>query len=430
MQDKADTFQAGWPPEIRLKTLKEHYGAVGEMLEVETVPTNQWPERTKLLYDAAQRVGFGDRFRQLDLAVRFDKNWNYKLTDPHGTQHSIKKPNAHGREQGTCVHLGNCDIGCDVSARNTLDLNYLASAENDKAEILPLHLVRYIQPSSGGYTVHFNEIVGTQLKPGQVTGGLVILAASSLGSTEILLRSRDEYKTLPDVSQQLGRGWSSNGDFLTPAIHPFRRVSPTRGPTITAAIDLLDGEYRGESIFVEDGGFPDVAREYLQGLAEDSGADPQVRRMVASILPLIKNADLFKSVMPWFAQSRDASDGVLSLKDGRLWLDWDPSASEKTLNAVAAVHRKLAFASEGMPLTPLTWTVGKSLITPHPLGGCRMGTSAADGVVDHKGGVFNYKNLYVADGAIIPKAIGLNPSRTIAALAERVAAELLKDLGA
>ena len=74
-----------------------------------------------------------------------------------------------------------------------------------------------------------------------------------------------------------------------------------------------------------------------------------------------------------------------------------------------------------MPLTPLTWTIGEDLITPHPLGGCNMGVTAADGVVDHNGEVFGYRNLFVADGAIVPKAIGLNPSRTIGALAERIA---------
>jgi cholesterol oxidase len=66
----------------------------------------------------------------------------------------------------------------------------------------------------------------------------------------------------------------------------------------------------------------------------------------------------------------------------------------------------------------------KNLITPHPLGGCNMGVTGADGVVNHLGEVFGYPNLYVADGAIIPEAVGLNPSRTIAALAERIAEKI------
>jgi cholesterol oxidase len=91
------------------------------------------------------------------------------------------------------------------------------------------------------------------------------------------------------------------------------------------------------------------------------------------------------------------------------------------------MHQRLARATDGMALTPLTWTMSKDLITPHPLGGCNLGRTAADGVVGHNGEVFGHRNLYVADGAIVPKAIGLNPSRTIGALAERVAALIVAD---
>ena len=80
-----------------------------------------------------------------------------------------------------------------------------------------------------------------------------------------------------------------------------------------------------------------------------------------------------------------------------------------------------------MGLTPLTWTLGKDLVTPHPLGGCNMASSADQGVVDHKGEVFGYKNLYVADGAIVPTPLGLNPSRTIGALAERLASLIIAE---
>jgi cholesterol oxidase len=89
------------------------------------------------------------------------------------------------------------------------------------------------------------------------------------------------------------------------------------------------------------------------------------------------------------------------------------------------MHERLARATGGTPLVPPTWTILKNLITPHPLGGCNMGTTLENGVVSHRGEVFGYPNLFVADGAIIPEALGLNPSKTIAALAERIA-ELMK----
>ena len=77
-------------------------------------------------------------------------------------------------------------------------------------------------------------------------------------------------------------------------------------------------------------------------------------------------------------------------------------------------------------MVPPTWTWAKWLLTPHPLGGCNMAANAERGVVDHKGEVFGYRNLFVADGAIIPEAIGSNPSKTIAALAERIAGEIIE----
>jgi len=92
---------------------------------------------------------------------------------------------------------------------------------------------------------------------------------------------------------------------------------------------------------------------------------------------------------------------------------------------VVELHQRLAIKTGGIPFTPLTWTVCRDLITPHPLGGCRMAVSADAGVVDHAGEVFGYRNLFVADGAVVPKAVGLNPSRTIAALAERTASIII-----
>jgi len=132
--------------------------------------------------------------------------------------------------------------------------------------------------------------------------------------------------------------------------------------------------------------------------------------------------------MPWFGQAVDASDGVLKLS--RSWvppfrhkmiLDWEIRDSQAAVQALVDMHKTLSKATGGDPHVPPTWGLLKDLITPHPLGGCRMGTSATDGVVDHKGEVFGHPGLYVADGGIIPAAMGLNPSRTIAALAERIA---------
>jgi cholesterol oxidase len=334
--------------------------------------------------------------------------------------------NAEGREQGTCVHLGNCDIGCDVNARNTLDLNYLARAEAKGAEVRALHLVRAIAPDPDGYRVTFDRIEAGGLVAGNASGRLVIVAAGSIGSTELLLRSRDVHRTLPLVSPFLGRNWSSNGDFLTPAVQPTRNVRPTRGPTITAAVDLLDGVFHGQHVFIEDGGLPDIGGDFLRTLAADTSGNPRMQMLIQFIKTMNAGGAL-DHIMPWFAQGRDAGNGVMSWKDGRLALDWDVTDSEPTMNAIVELHQQMSLKTGGVPLTPLTWTIGKELITPHPLGGCNMGTAPDNGVVNHAGEVFGYRNLFVADGAIVPKALGLNPSRTIGALAERIASIIVSE---
>jgi cholesterol oxidase len=424
------SFARGWPPEITAAELRPYYQRVGAMLGVQKVPKAQWPERTRLIERAARRRGWSDRFQTLDLAVTFDPDWRYELDDPHDVSHSKRHTNAHGVEQGTCVHLGNCDIGCEVQAKNTLDLNYLPVAEKHGSEIRPLHLARHIAsaPNGQGYRVAFDRIGNGVLVQGSATARIVVLAAGSIGSTELLLRSRHVTKTLPRLSAFLGRNWSSNGDFLTPALHPFNDppVDPTRGPTITAAIDFLGGDGDGNEFFIEDGGFPDLVRGLLDRLKNRTGGDSAERALYETAALLTRFGPIHQ-VMPWFAQGRDAANGVLTIEDGKLFLQWDVEQSEPTIEAIVRTHEQLARATGGVPLVPLTWTFHRDLITPHPLGGANMGRSATDGVVDHRGEVFGYPNLFVADGAIVPEAIGLNPSKTIAALAERSAALIVAD---
>lgn len=427
-----ETFAAGWPQEITYDALKPDYDSVARFMNVQKVPENQWTDRMKLMKDAAERAGFGDRFRQLELAVTFDPNWTYDdLNAGHDDLDARKKQsiaikNAHGADQGTCVHLGNCDIGCDVNARNTLDLNYIYCAETKHhADVRPLHLVTAIEPVPSGYKVHYDQLKDGQRLPGESTARLVIVAAGSMGSTELLLRCRDVARTLPQLSARLGRRWSSNGDFLTPALYTSRAVFPSRGPTITTAIDFHDGSQAGESFWIQDGGFPSLLVDVLAAESHDPRLPAKGQLLLQWIQAFMHDHDSFKGVMPWFAQGIDAADGMLTLQasangEPRLHLEWDINQSQRVIDTIIAMHKRLSAVTQGLPLVPPTWSLMKYLITPHPLGGCAMGSSEVDGVVDHKGEILGYRNLFVADGAIIPKPLGVNPSRTIGALAERI----------
>jgi cholesterol oxidase len=103
-------------------------------------------------------------------------------------------------------------------------------------------------------------------------------------------------------------------------------------------------------------------------------------------------------------------------------LEWNVEPSQGVFDAIEATHRDLTEATGGRFRRLPTWSLLGSLVTLHPLGGCPIGSSPADGVVDHLGRVFGYRNLIVADGAMLPTPTIHNPSHTIAALAERLAA--------
>ncbi|MEM7354396.1 MAG: GMC family oxidoreductase [Acidobacteriota bacterium] len=423
-------FDEGWPQEITYDELVPHYKTVGKMLDLQQIPDHQMTTRSKLMQEAAEKMGFPERFDKVDLAVTFDKDYDpSKLDDPFDKKHSKEFTNSFGKKQGTCIHLGNCDIGCDVLAKNTLDLNYLAVAESKGAEVRPMHLVTTIEPHDGGYKVHFDRIENGERIEGQETAAKVVIAAGSLGSTELLLRARDQYKTLPDLSDHLGVGWSSNGDFLTPAFYD-REIDPTMGPTITSVINFLDGkETNGERFWVQEGGLPPLLDDYVKAKLDDGMGNRKMQMLLDAIRKHLQDHRPLRNAMPWFGQGIDKANGRFYLR--RKWwnpkrrefcLDWKPQDAEGVINGMADMHVKLSKATGGKPVVPPTWTLFKFLVTPHPLGGCNMGNDASSGVVDHGCKVFGYDNLWVVDGAVIPEAIGKNPSRTIAAVAERAAA--------
>ena len=146
-----------------------------------------------------------------------------------------------------------------------------------------------------------------------------------------------------------------------------------------------------------------------------------MQSLLQHVTLLSANVDIFKHIMPWFAQGVDAGDGELSLSEGNLDLKWNIERSLPMFETVSQKQSELAKITNGHPFPLPTWLLCQELITPHPLGGCNMGSTADQGVVDHSGKLFGYDNLYVVDGSIVPRPLGVNPSRTIAALAERVA---------
>ena len=430
-------FERGWPPEITHAELAPYYAKVRGMLGVGEIPPGQQTQRYKLLQRGAERLGYGERFGSVPLALSFDADWSYELPDAVDPRRSKSFVNAQGQRQGTCVHLGNCDIGCDVQAKNTLDLNYIPLAERHGAEVRPLHLVRWVQPDGGRYRVVFDRIEEGRLVRGAERAERVVLAAGSLGSTELLLRCRDEHRTLPRVSRALGRHWSCNANFFTSGIYGTDvKVEQSIGPTIAAGLDFMDGAVDGQRFFVEDDGFPNLLLGALTARLRSGWIDPFAWALQTHLRRGRDEKNPFRNVMVWLGEGADAADGELRLRRRLLtpWrrkldLRWDVERSRPVLDAIGSIHRRLTEATGGRFRTPLYWSLLRSLVTVHPLGGCTVGTAPDDAVVDHRGEVFGHENLFVADGAVVPVAIGRNPSMTIGALAERTAALMTDDGG-
>lgn len=421
-------FTTGWPAEITYNELKPRYDRVAATMNLQTVPDTQLTQRFKLMREGAQSIGHGDRVSKAPLAITFSPDWNYGLDAPFDHRHSRTFTNAHGQEQGTCIHLGNCDVGCDVRAKNTLDLNYLARAEQHGAEIRPLHVVRAIEPDGQGYRVAFDRIEDGRLVRGTERAARVLLAAGSLGSTELLLRCREEAQTLPRLSRMIGHQWSANANVLSMATYADgRRVNQTVGPTISGVVDFMDAAL-GERFVVEDDGFPNLLQNALRACLDARVRTDVGRAILKQLETHVRNDVQSRNLMVWLGAGMDASDGQLTLRRGAvkntprsLTLRWSPQRSQAVVKAILAVHQKMTAATGGQTLPNPAWSLFRSLVTLHPLGGCQMGDSIENGVVDHLGQVFGYPRLYVVDGAIAPGSIGRNPSHTIAALAERIA---------
>jgi cholesterol oxidase len=425
-------FAQGWPAEITYQELKPYYDTVAREMDLQVLPDGQLTRRFEIARDAARNLGFASRFSKAPLSVSFSNDWNYQLEEPFDAKHSRQFTNAHGHRQGTCIHLGNCDIGCDVRAKNGLDVNYIPRAEQKGAEVRPLHLVRSIEPAGAAYRVVFDRIAHGRLVRGEEYASRVVVAAGSLGSTELLLRCRDQYKTLPSISRTLGARWSANANFISMAV--FSRDEHLRqstGPTISSILDFSDGGFRNQRFVIEDDGFPNAVLNAVKAYLDRGVHTRFGRHLLKELEEHLRNDTPLRNVLLWLGAGEDAGDGRLSLK--RRWfmpwkrvldLAWRVEGSEGVLKAMEAMHQNLTEATGGRFRSLPTWTLLKSLLTLHPLGGCAIGTSAENGVVDHLGRVFGYSNLMVCDGAVLPTPTIRNPSHTIAALAERMAAHV------
>jgi cholesterol oxidase len=419
-----------WPAAVTRTVLDPYYATALEMLESRPLQPppgrERLPERSVAFLGAARAAGFDAE--PVAIAVHATEARVHPIT---------------GLPQNPCTYCGNCLYGCDIGAKNTLDTNYLALAERRHgAGIYPLHAVDSITPTAGGgFDVHFRQLDADPARPGvpgSVHGTRVVVSAGALGSTALLLSCRDQVRTLPHLPASLGQRFSLNGEFLFSYAHGIMsRADPGLGPPITARATVETPEHL---ITVEDLGLPDSFLWYLEGalpapLGRLRGAARlaagYVRRTVGAgsrtspvslQLDAVLRGGRTTHALPFLGMGTDSSDGQVTLTGDNLDIAWSVARNRRLYREMTKVMTGISEAAGGRLATSLLyrWPMRK-ILTAHPLGGCAMGDDPATSVVNDLGEVWSYPGLYVIDGSMIPTALAVNPSLTIAALAERAA---------
>ncbi|MDQ3979643.1 MAG: GMC family oxidoreductase [Actinomycetota bacterium] len=413
-----------WPEAISRTTLDRYYEraeAVMTPAPLVPPPGESVPTRTDAFFRAARGAGFDPHL--VPIAIHTG------ATRPHPVS---------GLNQEPCAFTADCLLGCRPRSKNSLDVTYIPMGERAGLEVRPLHTVDTLAPNGDeGYIVrarrHDPEVPGRS-EPCEFRATSVVLSAGAIGSTEILLRSRDQARTLPRLPAALGQRFSGNGDMLFAGTKNVADVvDSSRGPSITAGAFVQRPGSR-HLIQLQDLGFPPALTSLFDGtlpvpsrvrsLAHAAGGYWEAAREGASFpARSLFGGSFVPHFLPYLGMGTDAADGRLRLDaGGRLRLDWNPAASREMYEEMEDAMRLMSAAVGGRFVRSLPWRWPMHrLLTAHPLGGCTMSDSPSSGVVNDRGEVWGHPGLFVSDSSVLPGPIAVNPSLTIAAVAERTA---------
>jgi hypothetical protein len=422
------------------------------------------------------------------------------------TLHEMK--NKYKKETNVCQRHGRCVLGCIAESRHTLsDQLYSKIKDGAPLDIHPLCEVVDIGEITGEqdykYYVQFldyRDIIDLKDLPGReltdeekneivktIKTNKVILAAGSLGSTEILFKCKNSQSL--QLSDMLGKKFSTNGDLLG-VINPTKEnVDATRGPITTSIARFKIPDTGAIPFCIEDEGIPKMFAELLATIFEEMSSqkgdgifptenlvdhfrekvfrfiDINDRQVMDQLLKLIEGIDLsslfnlstglsdlidfvtkgtesaeerVSNILMLGAMGRDNSDARLVFDNNNRRLDLerdyslDQQVFEDIIETMKLFAKEIGKNGEKSLMIPFWDQTRKTQFVVHPLGGCPMGKSVAEGVVDSMGRLFKgnsgvYDGLYVVDGSILPSSIGVNPSLTIAALAFRIAENVLAE---
>ena len=395
--------------------LAPHYDQAARMFGVVDNPTITPAD--EVMQKVAADMGVADSFHPTPVGVFFDKP-GVTVPDPFF--------GGAGPARTGCTECGACMTGCRVGAKNTLVKNYLYLAEQQGAKVLPLTTVTAVRPLSRGFAVDVRR-TGRRARA-TITAGQVVLAAGTWG-TQKLLHAMKDRGVLPRLSPRLGELTRTNSEAIIGAgrtsVDPARDFS--RGVAITSSIHP-DATTHIEPVRYGKGS---NAMGLLQTIATDGAAS--VPRWVQAVRFMarhpVQTARLLRvhrwserTVILLVMQSLDNSITTYTKKGlfGRKYTSkqghgepnpaFIPAGYEA--NQLAAKH------IDGIPGG--TWgEIFNIPLTAHFIGGCAIGATAEDGVIDPYHRVHGYPGLSIVDGSAISANLGVNPSLTITAQAER-----------
>ncbi len=404
--------------------LAPHYDQAKRMLGVTTYPGRTLPD--ELMQQIAEDRGVGETFHASDVGVLFGERPGEDVEDPFF--------GGAGPRRRTCIECGACMTGCRENAKNTLVKNYLHLAEGAGACIHPLTTVHDVRPrEDGGYTVRTRR-TGNRLRRRSFSADQVVFAGNALNTQNLLHRLRR--RSLPRLSERIGELSRTNSEAVLSARSLRVDADMTPGIAITSSFHP-DADTHVEPVrYGRGSGALSLMNMALADHSRPAGPGRagQLRRVLRGYRRLgLRRALRLHDPRRWAEQSivvltmQSLDNSVTTfLKRGPLGLrmssrqgrgepnpDWIPAADEIT--------RDLAERIDGVPGGSIGELAGIPL-TAHFIGGCAIGADADSGVVDPYQRLFGHPGLHVTDGSAISANLGVNPSLTITAQAERAMA--------
>jgi len=430
MEPSDKLFEApGWRDLADWKMLlRPHYDTARRMLGV--TPNPFITPADLVLKQIADEKGRGHTFRPVDVGV-YCGEAGKTVADPYF--------GGEGPERSGCIACGGCMVGCRYGAKNTLVKNYLYFAEKWGAEVRAESDVTDIrplpegQPDGARYEVIYRRSTALPFdrRRYRVRARSVVVAAHALGTMRLLFRCRDLTRSLPRLSPCLGTSVRTNSEALVGSTSRDRTVDYSTGLAITS-IFALDEVTQVEPVRYPHGS--SFMRLLVVPMIE--GADTPLKRIYKTLWHGLTHPLEFlyaRFFSQWARRSTillimQAEESTLRVRFGRslftlfrCGLVSELPAGTSLTPAPHISHgltREFAARTGGIPQDTIPAMLLGIPATAHLIGGCPIGRSDADGVVDVNLGVFNYPGLYVVDGSIIPANPGVNPSLTITALAE------------